>query len=84
MIISSSVYAIPSNNQSKQAFDNKIVKKIKVDNIYNYVYQLSEVIGPRGAGNGGSNSEVVTTRNKEMSRLLPTCILPSYFEFFKI
>ncbi|WP_419157720.1 M20/M25/M40 family metallo-hydrolase [Rossellomorea sp. BNER] len=58
MMMSSSVYAAPVNNQSEQAFDNKIVKRIKVDNIYNHVYHLSEVIGPRGAGTEGEQKTV--------------------------
>ena len=42
-------WAAPKANlQSDQAFDNKIVKRIKVDNIYNHIAKLSE--NPRVAG----------------------------------
>ncbi|XKF64036.1 M20/M25/M40 family metallo-hydrolase [Virgibacillus necropolis] len=51
------VYAAPSG-QGSQAFDNKVVKRIKVDNIYQHVYHLSEVIGSRGAGTEGEEQTV--------------------------
>ncbi|WP_017186107.1 M28 family peptidase [Alkalibacillus haloalkaliphilus] len=41
------------DNPGKQAFDNRIVKQIDVDRIYDHVYHLSENIGPRVAGTEG-------------------------------
>lgn len=38
------------NGGSAHAFDNKIIKKIDEDRIYEHVSHLSEEIGPRGAG----------------------------------
>ncbi|MFD2639096.1 M20/M25/M40 family metallo-hydrolase [Piscibacillus salipiscarius] len=42
-----------NGGESDQAFDNKVVKRVKVDNIYDHVSYLSEEIGPRGAGTEG-------------------------------
>lgn len=42
--------------QSDQAFDNKIVKRIKVDNIYNHIAELSK--NPRVAGTQGEYEAV--------------------------
>lgn len=39
-----------ARNPSAQAFDNRIIKQIDVDNIYDHVYHLSENIGPRVYG----------------------------------
>lgn len=61
LLIGSPVYAateVPSKGQSDQAFDNKIVKRVNVENIYNHVAYLSEVIGPRGAGTEGELATV--------------------------
>ncbi|WP_423809596.1 M20/M25/M40 family metallo-hydrolase [Piscibacillus halophilus] len=44
--------------ESEQAFDNKIVKRISEDNIYDHIYHLSEEIGPRGAGTEGEDLTV--------------------------
>ncbi|MGE7664575.1 M28 family peptidase [Ureibacillus composti] len=44
------------NLQSDQAFDNKIVKRIKVDNIYNHIAELSK--NPRVAGTQGEYEAV--------------------------
>ncbi|ASN03796.1 M20/M25/M40 family metallo-hydrolase [Virgibacillus necropolis] len=52
MLMSTPVYAAP-NEQADHAFDNKVVKRINVDTIYQHVYHLSEVIGSRGAGTEG-------------------------------
>lgn len=48
MMMATPVFAAPGG--SDQAFDNKIVKRIKVDNIYHHIQYLSEEIGPRPAG----------------------------------
>ena len=48
LFITTPVFAAPGG--SGQAFDNKIVKRIKVDNIYEHIRYLSEEIGPRPAG----------------------------------
>ncbi len=58
LMIATPVYAAPEdasngNGKSNQAFDNKVVKRVNVDNIYNHVAYLSEEIGPRGAGTEG-------------------------------
>ncbi|MFC4558483.1 M20/M25/M40 family metallo-hydrolase [Virgibacillus kekensis] len=53
LLVGSPAYAateVPAKGQSEQAFDNKIVKQVNVDNIYNHVAYLSQEIGPRGAG----------------------------------
>ncbi|MRG85629.1 M20/M25/M40 family metallo-hydrolase [Salinibacillus xinjiangensis] len=42
-----------SNGESNQAFDNKIVKRVDVDNIYQHISYLSEEIGSRAAGTEG-------------------------------
>ena len=50
------VWAAPApkaNLQSDQAFDNKIVKRIKVENIYNHIAELSK--NPRVAGTPGED-----------------------------
>lgn len=57
MVISTPVFAAPNEN-AKQAFDNKIVKRIKVDNIYEHVSYLSEEIGSRAAGTEGEAQTV--------------------------
>ncbi|WP_428912114.1 M28 family peptidase [Niallia sp. Krafla_26] len=50
-------WAAPKENlQSDQAFDNRIVKRIKVDNIYNHIVKLSE--NPRVAGTPGEDAAV--------------------------
>ncbi|WP_338472389.1 M28 family peptidase [Niallia sp. XMNu-256] len=50
-------WAAPEANlPSDQAFDNKIVKRIKVDNIYNHIAKLSEK--PRVAGTPGEDVAV--------------------------
>ncbi|QHS22031.1 M20/M25/M40 family metallo-hydrolase [Virgibacillus sp. MSP4-1] len=48
----------PSNGQSDQAFDNKMVKRMKVDNIYEHISYLSEEIGSRPAGSEGEQQTV--------------------------
>ncbi|WP_099158972.1 M20/M25/M40 family metallo-hydrolase [Virgibacillus ndiopensis] len=53
LLMSNAVYAAPQDGNAKHAFDNKIVKRVNVDNMYNHIYNLSEVIGPRGAGTEG-------------------------------
>ena len=51
------VWAAPKANlQSDQAFDNKIVKRIKVENIYNHIAELSQ--NPRVAGTPGEDAAV--------------------------
>ncbi|WP_422392308.1 M28 family peptidase [Niallia oryzisoli] len=53
------VWAAPpqgANLQSDQAFDNKIVKRIKVENIYNHIAELSKV--PRVAGTPAEDAAV--------------------------
>ena len=51
------VWAAPKANfQSDQAFDNKIVKRIKVENIYNHIAELSK--NPRVAGTLGEDAAV--------------------------
>lgn len=53
------VWAAPAqgaNVQSDQAFDNKIVKRIKVENIYNHIAELSKV--PRVAGTPAEDAAV--------------------------
>ena len=51
------VWAAPKANlQSDQAFDNKIVKRIKVENIYNHIAELSQ--NPRVAGTPGEDVAV--------------------------
>ena len=49
LLFSAPVSAAPKG-PSSQAFDNKIVKRIKEDNIYRHVSYMSEVIGSRPAG----------------------------------
>lgn len=39
----------PPNQQASQAFDNRVVQRIDVDNIYEHISYLSETIGPRVA-----------------------------------
>ena len=56
LLLSIPVSAAP-NGQSDQAFDNKIVKRIKEDNIYEHVSYLSEVLGSRP---DGSEAELET------------------------
>ncbi|USK87472.1 M28 family peptidase (plasmid) [Peribacillus asahii] len=51
------VWAAPKANlQSNQAFDNKVVKRIKVENIYNHIAELSK--NPRVAGTPGEEAAV--------------------------
>ena len=53
------VWAAPAqkaNLQSDQAFDNKIVKRIKEENIYNHIAELSK--NPRVAGTPGEDAAV--------------------------
>ncbi|ASK61768.1 Zn-dependent exopeptidase M28 [Virgibacillus phasianinus] len=57
LLVATPVYAAP-NEHADQAFDNKVVKRIDVDNIYQHVYHLSEVIGSRGAGTEGDQQTV--------------------------
>jgi aminopeptidase YwaD len=49
-LVQAPVQAAAPDNPSKHAFDNKIIKRIQVDNIYRHIHHLSEVIGPRVAG----------------------------------
>lgn len=63
MLMATPVFAAP-NGQASQAFDNKVVKRINVDNIYQHVYHLSEVIGSRGAGTEGEQETVEYLQNK--------------------
>ncbi|WP_096438694.1 M28 family peptidase [Alteribacter populi] len=49
-MIPMSTFAAPPNDKAGQAFDNRIIKQIDVDNVYDHVYHLSENIGPRVAG----------------------------------
>ncbi|WP_077325585.1 M28 family peptidase [Virgibacillus siamensis] len=58
LLMSTAVFASPQNRGSDQAFDNQIAKRIKVDNIYNHIYHLSEVIGSRGAGTEGEQQTI--------------------------
>lgn len=44
---------VSAQGQSYQAFDNKIVKRINVDSIYQHISYLSEEIGSRAAGTEG-------------------------------
>jgi aminopeptidase YwaD len=46
----------PSNNPSAHAFDNKVIKKINVDNMYNNIAKLSAQ--PREAGTEGEYNAV--------------------------
>ncbi|MED4402085.1 M28 family peptidase [Metabacillus fastidiosus] len=53
------VWAAPAqeaNLKSDQAFDNKIVKRIKAENIYNHIAELSK--NPRVAGTPGEDAAV--------------------------
>ena len=51
------VWAAPKANlQSDQAFDNKIVKRIKAENIYNHIAELSK--NPRVAGTPSEDAAV--------------------------
>src|SRR3954470_10740525 len=51
------VWAAPKANlQSNQAFDNKIVKRIKAENIYNHIAELSK--NPRVAGTPSEDAAV--------------------------
>ncbi|WP_060678555.1 M20/M25/M40 family metallo-hydrolase [Virgibacillus halodenitrificans] len=52
LLIATPVYASPAGG-ADQAFDNKIVKRVKTENIYDHVAYLSQVIGSRGAGTEG-------------------------------
>ncbi len=56
-ITASAAPVAPAGNQnSEQAFDNKIVKRIKVENIYNHIAELSK--NPRVAGTQGEKDAV--------------------------
>lgn len=44
---------VSAEGPSDQAFDNKVVKRVNAENMYEHIYHLSEVIGPRGAGTEG-------------------------------
>ncbi|MUK87573.1 M20/M25/M40 family metallo-hydrolase [Ornithinibacillus sp. L9] len=57
MLLTTPVFAA-SNGESGQAFDNKVVKRVNEDNIYQHISYLSEVIGPRGAGTEGELATV--------------------------
>nr|WP_106782574.1 M28 family peptidase [Lysinibacillus timonensis] len=50
------------NSQSDQAFDNKIVKKIKVENIYDHIAELSKE--PRVAGTESEYNAVQYIKNE--------------------
>ncbi|BAQ09714.1 predicted aminopeptidases [Bacillus sp. OxB-1] len=50
--------AAPPNQQASQAMDNKIVKKIDKEKIYEHVHELSVNIGPRVAGTEGERQAV--------------------------
>ncbi|WP_407656697.1 M28 family peptidase [Lysinibacillus yapensis] len=56
-ITASAAPVAPAGNQeSEQAFDNKIVKRIKVENIYNHIAELAK--NPRVAGTQGEKDAV--------------------------
>jgi aminopeptidase YwaD len=57
MVIASPILAASSGG-SDHAFDNKIIKRINADNMYQHVAYLSEEIGPRGAGTEGELATV--------------------------
>ncbi|HAM81382.1 M20/M25/M40 family metallo-hydrolase [Ornithinibacillus bavariensis] len=57
MIVASPILAASSGG-SGHAFDNKIIKRISAENIYQHVAYLSEEIGPRGAGTEGELATV--------------------------
>jgi aminopeptidase YwaD len=68
----------PDNN-SIQAFDNKIVKRIDVANIYEHVSELSVGIGPRVAGTDGELAAIEYIANQYRQYGLEVEIQP--FEF---
>ena len=74
-----SAWAAPKANlQSDQAFDNKIVKRIKVDNIYNHIAKLSE--NPRVAGTPGEDAAVAYIKSQFESYGYDTEVQP--FEIY--
>ena len=73
------VWAAPKANlQSDQAFDNKIVKRIKVENIYNHIAELSQ--SPRVAGTPGEDAAVKYIKNQFESYGYDTEVQP--FEIY--
>ncbi|RHW43530.1 DUF4910 domain-containing protein [Neobacillus notoginsengisoli] len=61
---SHSALAQTKENPSQQAFDNKVVKRIDVDRIYENVSYLAETIGPRVAGTAKEDQTVEYISNQ--------------------
>ncbi|MFJ7729446.1 M20/M25/M40 family metallo-hydrolase [Neobacillus sp. NPDC097160] len=61
---SHSAFAETKDNPSQQAFDNKVVKRIDVDRIYENVSYLAETIGPRVAGTAKEDQTVEYIANQ--------------------
>ncbi|OIK16407.1 aminopeptidase [Bacillus sp. MUM 116] len=78
MVLSSgAVYAqttSPANGQSATAFDNKIIKKISADNMYNTIALLSEQ--PREAGTEGEVRAVKYIEDQFKNLGLETKVIP--------
>lgn len=70
-----------TNLQSDQAFDNKIVKRIKPENIYNHIEKLSEA--PRVAGTPGEYSAVQYIKGQFESYGYETELQPFDFYSYK-
>ncbi|VEF48841.1 aminopeptidase [Bacillus freudenreichii] len=66
----------PPNQQAAQAFDNKVVKKIDKERIYQHVYDLSVDIGIRVAGTEGEMAAVNYIANQYRSLGLEVEIQP--------
>jgi len=66
----------PPNQQAAQAFDNKVVKKIDKERIYQAVYDLSVGIGIRVAGTEGEMAAVNYIANEYRSMGLDVEIQP--------
>lgn len=66
----------PPNQQAAQAFDNKVIKKIDKERIYQHVYDLSVGIGIRVAGTEGELKAVNYIANQYRSMGLDVEIQP--------
>ncbi|MFD1708421.1 M28 family peptidase [Siminovitchia sediminis] len=73
----------PPNQQAAQAFDNKIVKKIDKERIYQHVYNLSVDIGIRVAGTEGEMAAVHYIADQYRSMGLDVEIQPFEFQTYQ-
>lgn len=73
----------PPNQQAAQAFDNKVVKKIDKERIYQHVYDLSVDIGIRVAGTDGEMAAVDYIANQYRSLGLEVEIQPFQIQTYQ-